>query len=39
MVLGELHSATKYWFHLGLVNDNIYYLDVLCHIPPEEQQQ
>lgn len=28
-MLLELHLAAKYWFCLGLVNDNTYYLDVL----------
>lgn len=30
-MLLELHLASKYWFCLGLVNDNTYYLDVHPH--------
>lgn len=34
-MLCELHLATKYWFRLGLMNDDTYYLVVLCPDPPD----
>lgn len=34
-MLCKLHLATKYWFCLGLMNDNTYYLAVLCPHPTQ----